>query len=252
MNRKKILAGNWKMNLTLSSATELATQLSNKLLNKSITTVLFPPSLFINEVSKTVETTPISLGAQNCSPFVSGAYTGEISPEMIKSCGAKYCLVGHSERRIYFQENESIINQKIKNCITSEIKPVLCVGEVLEERKASIHFEVIKKQIAGALSEINVQHLKEITIAYEPVWAIGTGLTASPEQAQEMHVFIRECIKNLYNINASQELVILYGGSCNSNNARELFTCPDVDGGLIGSASLNAEEFLKISESFPR
>ena len=249
MKRKKILAGNWKMNLDYRSALELANQITQS--NSNITHILIPPTLYIPEVARIASQRSLFTGAQNCSSFSSGAYTGEISAGMIKSCGADYCLVGHSERRTLFGEKAAEINKKIAQCIGADLQPIICIGENLEERKSEKHFEIVSQQITEAISGFDKTTVSKMIFAYEPVWAIGTGLTASPEQAQEVHFFIRNRIKELYNSEISESVPILYGGSCNSKNAVSLFACSDVDGGLIGSASLKADEFEKISESFP-
>ncbi|MFN5183582.1 MAG: triose-phosphate isomerase [Bacteroidota bacterium] len=250
MIRKKILAANWKMNLDLNSAINLANGVSQNIRKKDINYIFFPPSIYIREVVKIAKEENIFVGSQNCSEYNSGAYTGEISAEMIKSCGANYCLVGHSERRTIFVEADSTIRKKIERCLESEINPVLCVGENLDQRKSSQHFEIVKNQLYKSLEGLSSNELLKIIFAYEPVWAIGTGLTASPVEAQQMHAFIREEISGIYGSESANKIPILYGGSCNSNNAKELFACADVDGGLIGSASLKGEEFLKIADCF--
>ncbi|MFN6038770.1 MAG: triose-phosphate isomerase [Bacteroidota bacterium] len=250
MKRKKILAANWKMNLDLQSACELANDIAKTVNRGEILNIIFPPSLFLNEIKKIVSPNSIFTGAQNCSSFESGAYTGEISAKMIKSCGADYCLIGHSERRTIFAEDEKTIYSKINRCLDAEIFPILCVGENLSQRNEEKHFETVEIQILSALKALGQKSISKIIIAYEPVWAIGTGLTATPSQAQEIHAFIRQKLIDLVGRDYAENLSIIYGGSCNSSNAQEIFSCKDVDGGLIGSASLKAEEFGKISFSF--
>ncbi|HOP12794.1 MAG TPA: triose-phosphate isomerase, partial [Lentimicrobium sp.] len=191
-----------------------------------------------------------SCGAQNLSEHEAGAYTGEISAAMIRSTGAEYVILGHSERRIYFGEHDQLIGKKIQQALRHELIPIYCCGEVLEEREAGRHFQVVEKQLSEALSGLDAGAFSKVVIAYEPVWAIGTGRTASPEQAQEMHAFIRKVLASRFGEPAANDTTILYGGSCNAANARELFANPDVDGGLIGGASLKAEDFVKIVNSF--
>jgi triosephosphate isomerase len=213
--------------------------------------IFFPPLPFLHLVSKKIGgTSGFYCGAQNCSEHISGAYTGETSAAMIASTGCKYVLVGHSERRQYFGENNSICATKIQRALENNLYTVYCIGEKIEERKANKHFEVVEMQLKEALKGLNSEQLKNIILAYEPVWAIGTGETASPEQAQEMHAFIRTTIKNMFGEATSESISILYGGSCNAQNAKDLFSCADVDGGLIGGASLKADDFCKIIASF--
>ncbi|HAF28890.1 MAG TPA: triose-phosphate isomerase [Bacteroidales bacterium] len=249
--RKHIVAGNWKMNKTFSEGIDLI----NKIINKSeplqnVQLIIAPPFILTSEAARLAMNKNIDLAGQNCANHDEGAYTGEISARMLKSSGATYVILGHSERRAYYHETDEIINTKIKLCLENSLTPIVCCGEVLEEREANKHFEVVAKQIKGMFQDISSEAFKNIVIAYEPVWAIGTGKTASPEQAQEMHLFIRETIKNIYGSDLSNNVSILYGGSCKPSNAKELFANPDVDGGLIGGASLNADDFIAIANSF--
>lgn len=249
--RTKIVAGNWKMNNTFSEGIDLINQLIAKSDSvKNAQLIIAPPYILTNKAANIIKNKNIDLAGQNCSNHSSGAYTGEISASMLKSTGAKYVILGHSERRAYYHETDQIINEKIKLSIKNDLIPIICCGEVLKEREENMHFEVVAKQIKGMLNEISPNDFKNIVIAYEPVWAIGTGKTASPEQAQEIHKFIRDTIKNLYNHELADNLPILYGGSCKPSNAKELFAKPDVDGGLIGGASLKADEFIQIANSF--
>ncbi len=248
MERKKIVAGNWKMNKTLGEAIELTSLIMKSPGDNSVTKVIFPPFPFISALSNFIGASgSFATGAQNCSEHVSGAFTGEVSAAMLKSVGCKYVLVGHSERRQYFGETNATSAKKIKLILDNGMKAIYCVGETLEERKANTHFDIVKAQLTEALKGANAEN---IIIAYEPVWAIGTGETATQSQAQEMHSYIRECLKKIFNTEAADNTSILYGGSCNPQNAKELFVCPDIDGGLIGGASLKAEDFCRIGRSF--
>ena len=249
--RKKIVAGNWKMNKKFSDGITLIKDVIEKADNlENVELIISPPYIFQSKAASLLSSTNIKLAAQNCSNQESGAYTGEISAEMLESTGTNYVILGHSERRAYYSETDELINQKIKLCILNKLKPIICCGEILEERENNEHFTVIVNQLKGMLDNINPKEFKKIIIAYEPVWAIGTGKTASPEQAQEIHKLIRETIKNSYGSEIAENTTILYGGSCKPSNAKELFSKPDVDGGLIGGASLNADDFIAIAQSF--
>lgn len=249
--RKNIVAGNWKMNKTFTEGLELIQHIMKKADKvKNALLILAPPFILTSEASKLLKSTAVKLSAQNCSNKDEGAYTGEISAPMLKSAGAGYVILGHSERRKYFHETNEMINEKIKCALKSRLKPIVCCGEVLKERENNEHFQVVNKQIKGMFDGIDADHMEHIIIAYEPVWAIGTGKTASPDQAQEMHQFIREKIKHSYGSAKANEISILYGGSCKPSNAKELFANEDVDGGLIGGASLNADDFIEIAKSF--
>ena len=249
--RKQIVAGNWKMNKTFPEGIMLIKEIiDNAAILKEAKLIISPPYLVLNQAVKLTHDTNISIAAQNCSEYEKGAYTGEISAQMLKSLELEYVILGHSERRAYYGETDQSINQKIKQCISNNLNPIVCCGEVLQERENNEHFTVVAKQIKGMFEEISAKEFKSIIIAYEPVWAIGTGKTATPDQAQEMHHFIRETIRNSYGSEIANDLSILYGGSCKPSNAKELFSNPDVDGGLIGGASLNAEDFIAIANSF--
>ena len=248
--RKMIVAGNWKMNKTLTDGIELAKAV-NEFFDKNPTEVeviVAPPYIHLADVARSL--TCVSLSAQNSASEASGAYTGEISAEMIRSTGARYVILGHSERRTYFKEDDNLLHSKINLALEQELKPIFCCGEVLAEREAGNHFNVVKEQVETALFRLDADELSKVVIAYEPVWAIGTGVTASPAQAQEMHAYIRGLIKDQYGAPSADDLTILYGGSCKPSNARVLFANPDVDGGLIGGASLNADDFIAIVQSF--
>lgn len=251
--RKKIVAGNWKMNLLHEEAQALVNDISKELGESKPEgeVIFFPPAIFLTVVAERVKDLPdIFAGAQNVSQFEAGAYTGEISAAQIRSAGATHVLVGHSERRSVFGEDDQVLSEKVKAALLHGLTPVFCCGEQLPVREEGKHFDLVKKQIATALFGLNPEDFKKIIIAYEPVWAIGTGVTASPDQAQEMHAFIRELVSEKFGRQMAEELSILYGGSCNPKNAAELFSMPDVDGGLIGGASLKAIDFIKIIHSF--
>ena len=250
--RKKIVAGNWKMNNTLSEAVFLMDSILAKLNpSNSIIKIIIPPFPYLQSINDKIgETENIFLGAQNCHTKSNGAYTGEISAKILESVGCQYILIGHSERRAYFNETNEELVLKIKEVLIHNIKPIFCIGETLDQREGGFYFDVIKSQLHEVLSKFNSTEFQSIIIAYEPIWAIGTGLTASSMQAQEMHAFIRKEISVLYSPEIAQETSILYGGSCNAQNANELFSCPDVDGGLIGGASLKADDFCAIVDSF--
>jgi triosephosphate isomerase len=248
--RKMIVAGNWKMNKTLQEGLELAKEL-NDFFNKNqakAEVIIAPPFIHLADVARTINT--IKLSAQNSSSESAGAFTGEISAGMVRSTGAEYVILGHSERRSYFNEDDDLLYRKVKLALEEGLKPIFCCGEVLEQREANNHFEVVKEQVETALFQLTPQEFEQVIIAYEPVWAIGTGVTASPAQAQEMHAYIRDLIRTKFGEAAAEDLTILYGGSCKPSNAEELFKNPDVDGGLIGGASLKAEDFIAIVQSF--
>ena len=247
--RTMIVAGNWKMNKTFQEAEDLTAEITKgveKLGAPNVEVILCPPAPFLEMVLDLTDETYVAVGAQNVSEFDFGAYTGEISAPMLRSMEVEYCIVGHSERRKYFGESNELLARKVKSVLKSGIIPIFCCGEVLPEREAGSHFKVVKNQLEESLFDLEEKDFRNVVIAYEPVWAIGTGMTASPEQAQEMHASIRELITLQYGERVAQDATILYGGSCNPGNAMELFSQPDVDGGLIGGASLKADEFVEI------
>ncbi len=250
--RKKIVAGNWKMNLNFTEAEELAAILAEKLEGKTLKceVVICPPALYLEMATDFAEESVIKVGAQNVSNQQSGAYTGEIAAGMLASIDVEYCLVGHSERRKYFNEDNAFLAQKVDKLLDNDLIPVYCCGEQLEEREKENHFAIVEQQISEGLFHLNTAEFYNVVIAYEPVWAIGTGMTASSEQAQEMHAFIRNLVAKKYGADLAAEITILYGGSCNPKNAKELFSQSDVDGGLIGGASLKADDFVTIINSF--
>jgi triosephosphate isomerase len=249
--RKKIVAGNWKMNTTLPDGKKLINEvIKNNDVQNGVLLIVSPPFTHLFEFSSLIKGSEIKLAAQNCAQFEQGAYTGEITPSILKSVGTEYVILGHSERRAYFSETDSIINTKIKLALEHGLQPIVCCGEVLDEREKNIHFDVVARQLKGMFDGITATQFKEIIIAYEPVWAIGTGKTASPAQAQEMHAFIRKNIEKAFGAELANNTSILYGGSCKPSNAKELFANADVDGGLIGGASLVALDFIQIAKSF--
>ncbi len=252
--RKNIVAGNWKMNKSFDEADDLVNGimelLEKKELGKNTLMILCPPFPYLEMVSDYSNDSYFMVGAQNVNDNEKGAYTGEVSAEMLSSMDIEYCIVGHSERRAYYGETDAMIAKKVDQLLKHEIRPIVCCGEVLEEREAGKQFDVVKRQITDGLFHLSAEQFKELVIAYEPVWAIGTGKTATPEQAQEIHAFIRKTIADKYGKEVADEISILYGGSCKPSNAKELFANPDVDGGLIGGAALQAEDFVNIALAF--
>lgn len=252
MSRKKIVAGNWKMNKSLQEAKNLAERITEQMNDfDDVIKIIFPPFPYLETVhTRTSLKANCYTGGQNCNTHTSGAYTGEVSAMMLASVGCRYVLVGHSERRQYFKEKDSDLVLKMKEAISHGLSPILCVGETIHERKTDNHFKVVSEQLTNVLKEFSLEEFKQVVLAYEPVWAIGTGETATSKQAQEMHAYIRNVIADIYDSGIANDVSILYGGSCNPQNAQELFACKDVDGGLIGGASLNADDFCKIVFSF--
>ncbi|MEP1096838.1 MAG: triose-phosphate isomerase [Cyclobacteriaceae bacterium] len=252
--RKKIVAGNWKMNCTLEEGRKLvseAMEMSKKELQGNCELIFIPPFIHLPGLGAQIgKGGNLHLGAQNCHQNESGAFTGEISTSMIKSCGATYVIVGHSERREYFKESDELLMEKVNQVLESGLTPIFCCGETLETREAGNQEVVVGDQIEKALFALQDAEIKKIVIAYEPVWAIGTGKTASADQAQEMHAFIRSKIADQYSQETADSISILYGGSVKPDNATEIFSKTDVDGGLIGGASLKARDFIDIAKAF--
>lgn len=249
---RKIVAGNWKMNQNFQEGIDLITRITDYCESAdlhNVEVVIAPPSIHLAEGAKVSRGKKLSIAAQNCSEHEAGAYTGEISVDMITSCGVEVVIIGHSERRQYYGETDELVNLKLKKVHNAGILPIVCVGESLEARKSNTHEDVVRKQLDGALAGFTDDDLDNLVIAYEPVWAIGTGETATPDQAQDMHHFIRKYLTKKFNAMASDEVSILYGGSVKPDNAKELFAQPDVDGGLIGGASLKYDDFVSIIES---
>ena len=250
--RKNIVAGNWKMNKTLQEGIALAKELNEVLANErpNCDVIICTPFIHLASVTPLVDSTKIGVGAENCADKESGAYTGEVSAAMVASTGAKYVILGHSERRAYYHETPEILKEKVRLALANGLTPIFCVGEVLEEREAGKQNEVVYGQLAGSLFDLSAEEFSRLIIAYEPVWAIGTGKTATAAQAQEIHAYIRSVIADKYGKDVADNTSILYGGSCKASNARELFANPDVDGGLIGGASLKAADFKGIIDAF--
>ena len=245
--RKKIVAGNWKMNLNKEEAYLLFNNLESKSFPNDIKVIIAPPSIYLDSFSGAKN---IYLSSQDVSANENGAFTGEFSSEMLSSLNIKYSIVGHSERRQYHKESDDLIFLKTKSLIQQNISPLFCCGESLNERKSKNHYNIVKSQLHNILNNLNASDFEKIIIAYEPVWAIGTGLTAEPSDAQNMHLFIRELVKESYGNKIADNLSILYGGSCKPGNSNELFSMEDIDGGLIGGASLDSNSFESIINSF--
>ncbi|WP_310395845.1 triose-phosphate isomerase [Hymenobacter sp.] len=254
--RQNLVAGNWKMNLTHPDGLALVAEITRLAGAASIGAngpeiVICPPFPLLHAVGEKLgKGAKFHLGAQNCHQKESGAFTGEVSAQLLASVGCEYVILGHSERRQYFREDDELLSQKLKAALAAGLKPIFCVGESLDTREADETFDYLGKQLADGLFHLSNEEFDQVTVAYEPIWAIGTGRTASSAQAQEVHAFIRERIARAYDAKAALDTTILYGGSANAQNARELFGQPDVDGGLIGGASLKAADFTAIIQSF--
>jgi triosephosphate isomerase (TIM) len=249
--RKKIVAGNWKMNTTMQEALELTGALVNGIDGTELAQVIVcPPFPWLTAVAAALGNTSIEVGAQNCSAESKGAFTGEVSAGMLTSAGCTAVIIGHSERRSLYGETNQVVAQKLHTALSHGLTTILCVGETLQERESGQLEKIISEQLATALTQCSIDDYQSIVIAYEPVWAIGTGLTATPEQAQEVHHFIRTQLTSLSNAEVASSTSILYGGSCNATNAASIFAQADIDGGLIGGAALKATDFLTIARSF--
>jgi triosephosphate isomerase len=251
--RKKIVAGNWKMNKTLEEGQKLASEIVNMSrdeVTSDVVIVLCPPFPLLHSVGSLTKGSKVNLGAQNCYSKISGAYTGEVSVEMLKSVGTQFVILGHSERREYFSETNALLSEKVKIVLDHGLTPIFCCGESLSQREKGIHHDFVKTQLTESLFGLEKEAYTKVVIAYEPIWAIGTGVTATSAQAQEMHELIRKHISSKYGVETAENTSILYGGSAKPDNARELFACKDVDGGLIGGASLKARDFIDIIKSF--
>jgi triosephosphate isomerase len=243
--RKKIIAGNWKMNLSLNEANELHEAIEK--LNSSdnqLVKIIFPPFVYLDRFIQ--KKGHFNVGAQNVSQFSNGAYTGEISANMLKSIGCQYVLIGHSERREYFNEGDNILSLKVKQALQNSLKIIYCIGETKDQRQNDDFLSILSNQLNLLTESLEINDFENISIAYEPVWAIGTGLTASPDQVEEVHASLRIALEKMTNKTTALKTSIIYGGSCNTTNAESLFSCPNVDGGLIGGASLKAKDFLEI------
>jgi len=249
MKRKPFIAGNWKMHKNIKEAAELANEIKRRFYDfDRAEIVLAPPFTALAAVADIIASTPVKLAAQNMFWEKEGAFTGEVSPLMLKDAGCSYVILGHSERRAYFCESDENVNKKIKAALREGILPIVCVGERLEEREAGKTIEVVERQLRGALEEIKEEEARKIVIAYEPVWAIGTGKTATPNQAEEVHKFIRETIGKLYTEDTSSDILVIYGGSVKPENITSLIKEEDIDGALVGGASLESDKFIKIIE----
>ena len=250
--RKNIVAGNWKMNKTLQEGIALATELNEALAadKPNCEVIICTPFIHLASVAGIVDKGVIGVGAENCADKASGAYTGEVSAAMVASTGAQYVILGHSERRAYYGETAEILKEKVLLALANGLTPIFCIGEVLEEREAGKQNEVVYSQLEGSLFGLSAEDFSKIVLAYEPVWAIGTGKTATAEQAQEIHAYIRAVIAKQFGKEVADNTSILYGGSCKPSNAKELFANPDVDGGLIGGAALSVADFKGIIDAF--
>lgn len=248
--RTPVIAGNWKMNKTPSEAAELIKNIAPKVANADCTVVCCTPYVDLAYAIECAKGTNIHIGAENVHWEDHGAFTGEISAPMLKELGVEYVVIGHSERRTYFGETNETVQKRVRAALDAGLKVILCVGETLEQREQNITFETIAIQVKIALAGVTEEELKNIIIAYEPVWAIGTGKTATAEQAEEIHACIRKVLADKFGAQVADDTTILYGGSCKPSNAKELFAQPDIDGGLIGGAALKAEDFIGIALSF--
>ncbi|WP_156309279.1 triose-phosphate isomerase [Sphingobacterium endophyticum] len=252
--RKNIVAGNWKMNMDYEQGISLFSEIVNMVKDEVIgnqEVVVCSPFIHLAAISKLSSGTGnVSIGAQTINEHESGAYTGEISASQVKSTGAAYVILGHSERRAYFNETDELLAEKVNAALKHDLKPIFCIGETKDERESGSYFDIIKTQLSKGLFHLDAEAFKNVVLAYEPVWAIGTGLTATPEQAQEVHAFIRKTLAEQYGQEIADNTSILYGGSANPSNAQSLFSQPDIDGGLIGGASLKSRDFLQIINVF--
>lgn len=248
--RKNIVAGNWKMNKNLQDGIALMEELKTKIEKPNCDVIVCTPFIHLADAARIFKGTIVKTGAENCSEHQSGAYTGEVSAEMVRSTGVEYCIIGHSERRAYFNETPEMLREKVLLALENGLRPIFCVGEVKEQREQGIQNQVVESQIRESLFNLTAEQFAQVVVAYEPVWAIGTGLTATPDQAEEIHAHIRSLIERQYGHDTAENTSILYGGSCKPGNARELFAKPDIDGGLIGGAALKADDFIGIIKAF--
>jgi len=245
--RRKFIAGNWKMNLTRAAAVALAGQLAKAAENvEGVDLAVFPPSLYVDAVAQAAAGSKVAWGVQNVYHESNGAFTGEISVAMLQDLGCRYAILGHSERRHILGETDEAINRKTLSVLKGEVVPIVCVGETLQEREAGRTLDVIEGQVRGSLAGLDAEQMRRTVIAYEPVWAIGTGKTATPQQAEEVHLALRKILATRYNDEIAQAVCLQYGGSVKASNARELLSQPDIDGALVGGASLKADEFMGI------
>lgn len=248
--RKRFVAGNWKMHTTIAEGVSLAKEVAQIIgTNSTVDVAIIPPFTHLTSIKEAIHNSAITLGAQNVATHEQGAFTGEVSAAMLQSVGAEYVLVGHSERRSIFGETNEMLKNKVDILLKHQLAPIFCCGESLEEREGGLHFSIIEKQLNESLFHISAEQMASVTIAYEPVWAIGTGKTASPTEAQEIHAFIRTLLAKKYNAEVAESTRILYGGSVKPSNAAELFSQADIDGGLIGGAALQALDFAGIIQA---
>lgn len=248
--RRKLIAGNWKMNMNYKNSDDLAKQIVNGIepaILKKIDVLICPPFVSLGLVSKVIKDSGINLGAQNVSSEEDGAFTGEISAEMLKSAGCEYVIIGHSERRKYMHETNAVVNAKVLKALEHNMKVIICVGETLQEREDEIYESIITEQVVKSLENVSPEKMKDVVIAYEPVWAIGTGLNATPKEASDIHGLIGKTVSGLYDSKIAEDLQILYGGSVNAKNAAEMLSACGIDGALIGGASLKPDEFIFIA-----
>ena len=249
--RKKIVAGNWKMNMNLQDGVALAKELNDTLTAQkpNCGVIICTPFIHLASIAQFLDQSVIGLGAENCADNEKGAYTGEVSAEMVKSTGAQYVIIGHSERRGYYNDTPEVLKEKVLLALKNGLKVIFCIGESLEEREANKQNEVVKAELEGSVFNLSAEEFKNIIVAYEPIWAIGTGKTATADQAEEIQAYIRSVIADKYGKEVADDTTILYGGSCKASNAPELFAKPDIDGGLIGGASLKAADFKGIIDA---
>ena len=250
--RKKIVAGNWKMNTTVSEGVALAKAVAEKAgeIGEGVGLIVAPPFTHLVSVAEALKGSKVDLSAQNCADHVKGAYTGEVAVDMLKDAGCNWTILGHSELRQYYGETDEKLVEKVRLALDAGLGVILCVGENLDEREAGRHFDVVTSQVKAVLYNFSAEDMKNVVIAYEPVWAIGTGKTATAAQAEEIHALIRKTLAEKFGSELAEETTILYGGSCKPSNAKELFAEKDIDGGLIGGASLKAEDFIAIALAF--
>lgn len=246
--RKKLIAGNWKMNKDVHETAALINELKERLkdFRNEVGIVVCPPFTSLSVARSLLQGTAMKLGAQNVSQYDDGAYTGEVSARMLIAIGCEYVIVGHSERRQYFKETDQLVNAKVKKALRSGLTPIICIGETLEERESEVAERVITSQVTGVLNGLTSEEVEKVVIAYEPVWAIGTGRNATPDQANDVHRYIRKLVGQMYSHSLAEKLIIQYGGSVNAQNASSLLSRPDIDGGLIGGASLKVDSFVAI------
>lgn len=252
--RKKIVAGNWKMNLNLQDGVALAKEINEAMVaeNPNCEVIVCTPFIHLASVADVLDQNLVALGAENCADKTAGAYTGEVSAEMVKSTGAQYVILGHSERRQYYNETPEVLKEKVQLALKNNLKVIFCIGETLEEREANKQNEVCKAELEGSVFNLSAEEFKNVVIAYEPIWAIGTGKTATSDQAEEIHAYIRSIVAEKYGNDVAQETSILYGGSCKADNAPELFAKENIDGGLIGGASLKCADFKGIIDAWKK